>query len=163
MQKTSKTPIAHLSAAIFLTAFLLNFVYENLHTPLYLHNPPLNFFQHLPLVIYCSFGDALYILLYYLFVGILSKNTRWIVRPEARHLAVMMLLGFLTAIIVEKHALTTGRWGYQEFMPIVPVLDIGLTPFIQLALLGPLTCLIAAKMFSDKQNSDITRSHDPQN
>ena len=46
----------------------------------------------------------------------------------------VLCFGFSTAI--EWHALATDRWGYQATMPIVPMLGTGLSPTVQLALLG---------------------------
>lgn len=54
------------------------------------------------------------------------KQKRW----------VLYLGLFIFAVILEKWALATGRWMYADTMPIIPFLNVGLTPAIQLGILG---------------------------
>jgi len=49
---------------------------------------------------------------------------------------IIILIGFIIAICLEWWALGTNRWAYNEYMPIIPWLSVGLTPAIQLGLLG---------------------------
>jgi hypothetical protein len=54
------------------------------------------------------------------------KKQRW----------VFVVLAILFAIGLEIFALKTGRWEYKDVMPIIPIIKTGLTPTIQLGLLG---------------------------
>ena len=54
------------------------------------------------------------------------KRRRW----------MMYLTLIIFAIVLEKWALMTGRWAYTSAMPIIPILNIGLTPAVQLGMLG---------------------------
>ena len=47
------------------------------------------------------------------------------------------------ATAVEWKALASGSWSYTDRMPIVPVLDVGLWPLVQLTLLAPAAFWIA--------------------
>lgn len=47
-----------------------------------------------------------------------------------------ILFGTVTAIIVEIYALNTGLWTYNKLMPIVPLVNTGLTPTVQLGILS---------------------------
>ncbi len=58
----------------------------------------------------------------------------------ARFRRLPMLLG---AVAVEREALAMGRWSYAEAMPTLG--GIGLTPLVQLPLLGALGVLIARR------------------
>ena len=49
---------------------------------------------------------------------------------------VIVIIGVLISIGIEWFALGTDRWAYNDLMPLVPILDVGLTPTIQLGLLG---------------------------
>lgn len=49
---------------------------------------------------------------------------------------MIILIGFGTAIFVERQALALGKWFYAPAMPIVPFLGVGLTPFIQLPIMA---------------------------
>ena len=52
---------------------------------------------------------------------------------------LIIFVGVLIAIFIELYALNTGRWAYNEYMPMIPILGVGLTPTIQLGLLGYLS------------------------
>lgn len=47
--------------------------------------------------------------------------------------------GAVTAVAVERFALETGRWTYNELMPIVPFVNVGIWPLAQMVVLPPLT------------------------
>ena len=57
------------------------------------------------------------------------RNKNWII----------IFIGIVVAILIELHALRTERWVYNEYMPIIPILFVGLTPTIQLGLFGYLS------------------------
>ncbi|MBI4160798.1 MAG: hypothetical protein HY506_02725 [Candidatus Yanofskybacteria bacterium] len=56
-----------------------------------------------------------------------------------------LILGFFAAFLIEKYALQTNRWAYNGFMPIIPILNTGLTPTIQLGILSYIVMKIADK------------------
>jgi hypothetical protein len=111
---------------IFLFSFITNTIWEFLHAPLYVNyqgGAITNF-----ILIRASFWDAVIIALLclpFLYVPKL-KEKGWLI----------FVLGLIIAVVIEWHALATERWAYGPYMPIVPILDIGFTPFVQLALLG---------------------------
>jgi hypothetical protein len=52
---------------------------------------------------------------------------------------LIIVIGILIAIFNEWYGLGTNRWSYNSFMPILPIINVGLTPTFQLGLLGYLT------------------------
>jgi FlaA1/EpsC-like NDP-sugar epimerase len=46
-------------------------------------------------------------------------------------------LGATCAVFFERFAFRFGLWTYSELMPVVPILETGLLPFMQLTLLVP--------------------------
>lgn len=52
---------------------------------------------------------------------------------------LIIVFGIVIAVVIEKYALATDMWTYNSHMPIIPFLNIGLTPTIQLGLLGYLS------------------------
>jgi hypothetical protein len=111
---------------IFFFAFLFNFLWENLHAPLYLHYRG-GVITELILA-RAALVDAFLILV----LVIISRAQK----ISQRRTLFIFLAGLFIAIILEKWALVTGRWAYGPSMPLMPILNIGLTPAIQLGLTG---------------------------
>jgi len=113
-------------ALVFVISFFLNLIWENLHSPLYLEYKGGNITQII--LLWVTFTDAVYITTCAFFVLIFT-NKRLMVW-------ISMLILLSISIFLEKWALGTGRWAYNSMMPIIPFLNIGLTPTIQLVILG---------------------------
>ena len=114
---------------LFLFSFLLNLVWENLHSYLYDNYMGGRIAEFI--LLRATFADAVMVTLICLpFVYIKYFNERrWI----------MPIFGITLAIFIEKYALSTARWAYNPFMPLIPILNVGLTPTIQLGLIGYLS------------------------
>jgi len=113
-------------ARVFFIAFLLNLLWENLHSVLYVSykGGPITEF----VLTRASLFDACVITLLlvpFFYVPYLRKTT-WLI----------FVLGTVIAVVNEWYGLSTGRWLYTTLMPIIPMLHVGLTPAIQLGLLG---------------------------
>lgn len=111
--------------AIFALSFLLNFIWENIHSVLYYL--PSNKEITQVILARSTFFDALFITLL-AEIFIISK---WWNKK--------LWLGFMTsivcAVVVEKIALSTKEWAYTSAMPIIPFLNTGLSPTLQLAII----------------------------
>ena len=117
---------------IFLFAFGANLVWENLHARLYLGYKGGQITEWI--LIRATFWDAVIITALCVLALLLPRRFQnWFVVGG----------GLVVAIVMERFALATGRWAYGPYMPIVPLLHTGLTPTIQLALIG----VVAAKLF----------------
>lgn len=57
------------------------------------------------------------------------------------------LLGALSAVIFERIAFYFNLWSYKESMPMVPFIEVGILPFLQLILLVPLSIFLANKIY----------------
>ena len=111
---------------VFSLAFALNFVWENLHSILYLHYKQ-GLISEL-ILIRASLVDAIIITLLIgvlFFLGLLNRF-HWLI----------IITGVIISISIEVWALTSSRWAYSEAMPIIPFIDVGLTPTIQIAITG---------------------------
>jgi len=56
-----------------------------------------------------------------------------------KDILVLAIIGFFFAVGIEQSALLLERWGYTDVMPIVPYLQVGLLPVLQMTLLLPLS------------------------
>jgi|SRR3989344_6891325 len=112
--------------SIFIVAFLLNFIWENAHSFLYTHYMGSRITEFI--LLRASVVDAIVITLIalpFLYIAKLQDKS-WLI----------IVAGILIAICIEWYALGAGRWVYNASMPIIPLLEVGLTPTIQLGLLG---------------------------
>lgn len=117
------------TSVIFLLAFFLNLVWENLHSFLYDNYMGGAITEFI--LIRASLFDALLITLILLpFLHFsLMKNRSWLI----------VIIATIVAIFNEWYGLGTDRWAYNLWMPILPIINIGLTPAVQLGLLGWVT------------------------
>jgi hypothetical protein len=120
---------------VFMTAFVLNAIWENLHSLFYDNYMGGKITEFI--LLRASLFDALiitlislpFIYLYFL------KDKSWLI----------LVLGTAIAVINEWYGLNTSRWAYNALMPIVPILETGITPTMQLGLLGYFTFKISEK------------------
>ncbi len=123
-------------ALLFLIAFALNAIWENLHAYLYTayKGAAITEFVLLRASLFDAFLITLIALPFFYFSYL------------RRHTWLIFVVGTVVAIGNEWYGLSTGRWEYNEFMPIVPLLNVGLTPMLQLGILG-----YAAFIFTGKR------------
>lgn len=120
---------------IFILALVLNFIWENFHSQLYVHYQRGLITQLV--LLKAAVVDASFITIlatFFLKVGYL-KGRQW----------YLLTIGIIAAILLEKYALITNRWAYNNSMPVIPIIKTGLTPTIQLGLLSYLIFKIVFK------------------
>lgn len=112
--------------AIFALSFVLNLAWEHAHALLYAG------YQGSPITKFilwrATLADAVFItaIAAVIFSAPFLRKHEWLMVP----------LGLVLAVCIELWALHTGRWAYNPLMPVIPWLNIGLTPTLQLALTG---------------------------
>ncbi len=139
-------------AFIFFVALALNGFWEAFHVALY--DPGTYYLYHitfsdvfslsipygyLSLWLKASVADALYLVGFYLLVAFINRSFFWVAHWDIKDTIIVTLFGFLTATAIEYHALSLNHWRYGDFMPLVPFMGVGVTPFLQLAV----TALVA--------------------
>lgn len=113
-----------LFAAVFIFAFVVNIAWEFTHAQMYIHykgSEITNF-----LLLRAALFDASFITMLSLlvFFNKFLRKRAWI----------GLTLAVIFAIGLERFALLTDRWAYNDLMPIIPLLETGLTPTIQLGI-----------------------------
>ena len=131
-----KTVFKRLIFVITVLAFLLNFIWELFHLPLYKDSS--YDIQHIAFCALASVADALMVLLLYVCFAHLNKKPFWALGMNYLKLFVLMLVGGIGAIIAEVAHTAAGNWAYADAMPILPVFNVGLTPVLQFLILPAL-------------------------
>ena len=122
---------------IFLLAFALNILWENLHSLLYNNYMGGEITEYI--LVRAALFDALlitFISLPFMYVNVL-KNKSWLI----------IVVGILIAILNEWYGLSTSRWMYNSFMPILPLIQTGITPTLQLGVLGYISFKLQSYMY----------------
>ncbi len=118
---------------IFFLAFIINLIWENLHSYLYLNYRGNKITQKI--LVRASFIDAFFItIMAMLFIEMPYFRLRiW----------YSLIFGLIASALLEIYALKTNRWKYNKFMPVIPIIKTGLTPTIQLGLISYLVYAIS--------------------
>ena len=131
---------------IFITAWLLNVAWENLHAGLYAHHQGGEITEFM--LLRAAVTDAGLILAgIYLSYQLPRRFQMWFV----------IVIGFIMGVAMEYWALRTGRWAYASAMPIVPVLHTGLSPTVQLAISGLVSYLITERWCKEKVVREVKK------
>lgn len=118
---------------VFGVAFLLNAVWENLHSVFYISYKAgaITEFILLRAALFDAFVITL-MALPFLFLQMFKKR-RWCI----------VIFGILIGICNEWYGLSTARWAYDVSMPLIPLLNVGITPALQLGVLGYLSVVVS--------------------
>lgn len=121
----------------------LNVLWENLQAPLY--EGYTSFIQHVPICLVASLGDAAIIVFLYALFALFFRDTLWFGNLNWRYIVSLIIIGAIIGVGIEKWGLITGRWSYTEGMPIIPLLNVGLTPILQMMITPTVTFYLSAK------------------
>lgn len=132
-------------AALFAVSFAVNWPWEMLQMPAYtdMSQQP---WQHT--VLRCtvaSIGDGAITLMAFGVGALISPVVR--ARSTGSKTYVLLAsIGAVFAIVIEHVALHAEEWSYNEQMPIVPLLGVGLYPLLQLTVLVPIAYALALRV-----------------
>jgi hypothetical protein len=127
---------------MLMTAFGLNFLWEMLQMNAYASMANLPWQTTVLTCAFASLGDAGITGAVYSIVAVAARDWSWGSKAEFKTYIAAALLAGVGAIIIELVALKTGRWSYLTGMPRLPILGIGMLPFLQLTILVPLAIWI---------------------
>ncbi|MDQ6788178.1 MAG: hypothetical protein M3033_15340 [Acidobacteriota bacterium] len=126
----------YLVVMLLFIAFVLNWIWEVAQISAF-KTAEKSMFESLLFCTVASVIDALTIWAIYLAAAFLFGRGGW------KFYLTAALLAALSVIIFEKTAFAFGWWSYDERMPVVPVIGVGVLPFLQLIILAPLAIRLA--------------------
>ena len=122
---------------LFVVAVLVNYPWERLQSPLYVHSDG----DSIPwwLCLAASLVDGLFVVVIF-GVGWMALGHRtWFEQPGIEGYLVMLISGVAISVGVEWTTVHVLRWWtYSARMPLLPIANIGLAPMIQMLVLPPL-------------------------
>lgn len=124
-------------------AFLLNFAWEVIQMPLY--KDASYTIEHIAFCALASVADAIMVLLIYFCFVFIYKKPLWVEEFTSTRIFILMLVGAVGAIVAERRHLSVGTWAYDNSMPLLPVVGVGLSPVLQFMLLPALIYYLSYK------------------
>jgi len=95
--------------------------------------------------------DGLITVALYLLVAIFMQNMGWGKRFSNRRLIFLLSFGFLWALVMEYHAVSVRHaWSYAPAMPVLPGLNIGIAPVLQMMLVPLIAIILVRRQLSEK-------------
>ncbi len=122
------SPAFHI--AVF--SFLLNFIWELLQLPLFVVADDFPYYEAILHCTQATFGDVLISLAAYYGASMFTQSRYWMLSYDKAGVVVFLSIGMIITVVFE--LLATGpldRWQYGELMPIIPVINVGLSPVVQ--------------------------------
>lgn len=129
---------------IFIVAVTLNYLWEVAQAPLYVGLEGWSSVWWHCFV--AALGDGILVWLIFVVGWITFRRFDWCTHPNRKAFAVMLVAGLFIGIGIEWVAVNKlSRWAYTLDMPLLPRLDAGLVPVLQMLLLPPAIFRIAAR------------------
>lgn len=154
LKKTSnQSTFKRFTVALSAVTFLLNFAWEMLQMPLF-KDMELNW-QTTLFCALASVADVLMVLLIYYSFAFIYKDPFWIQNFTIQRTAILVLVGSVGAILAEIRHLSLGNWAYSEAMPLVPVVNAGLSPVLQFMILPAISYYSSYYYLSKKHREKV--------
>ena len=142
-----KSPIPRSMGAYFtvvaLSAFSVNWLWEMFQMSAFVEMAGRSWRETALPCARAAMGDVAMTFAIYAFGALAASDIHWGVTGRWNVNLSGALLGGGFAAAFEWYSLASDRWTYNELMPIIPVLGVGLWPLLQLPLLVPLSWAIA--------------------
>lgn len=143
-KQTNKKQYEKLIVLVGALAFLLNLMWEVAQG--FLYEGYKYDWEHISFCALASVADMLMVFILFFGFGLIYRNVLWIARLDAIKTFWLMLSGFLGAIVAEMVHTSRGSWDYGESMPIIPLVDVGLTPVLQFSILPLIIFIVSIRI-----------------
>ena len=125
---------------MFIIAFFLNFIWEWLHSPLYITCNRLSKKKKINRILLAALSDGAWIGVFAVISIFAFGNEMILEQAGSIILFLVLCLGF--AYIYEKDALSFEFWEYTDKMPLI--LGVGVSPLLQLPVVGFISAVLAS-------------------
>ncbi len=144
LKKSYLKSIIFFEVKFMLVAFLFSLIYELAHSPLYIFVDAPTISRKLYYIVHCSFRDLAPFLIGYHITALVLKKWLWLYEKFTwRNVALFTFFAFVYTVLAELyHVHVLGSWEFKDAMPMVSLLGIGLTPFVQNLILPPIVAKV---------------------
>lgn len=136
--------------------FITQWFWEMLQMPAYAEMADQSWVKAASTCTIATFGDLAIVAFVYTVIAFNNRDWRWGLAPAGTDYVIAALICAGVAIGVETFAITKGQWSYTEAMPRLPNTDVGLLPFLQLAVLVPLTLAVSHLWYKRSTRASAT-------
>jgi len=137
---------------IIFFSLLLNTLWEGLHSYFYLFPDGLATYPHYCWL--CVGGDILIALGAFFLVSLIYKSRKWILKPTKMQVLFFVLAGVIYTVISEfVHVNVMGTWQYSDMMPMIPVVDIGLSPVVQWIIISLVLIFVVRRQVNSRSST----------
>jgi hypothetical protein len=141
--KTKFSRTAACTATAFVISYLLNFVWETLHSA-FLYGEEFEAKGYVIIVNYASVMDGLIVLGIYMFVAALWRDLLWLENMRWSHLLASFAAGVAVAAGIEyERVFVLKTWSYGQLMPTI--FGIGVSPLAQLGVTAVLSFMLTRR------------------
>ncbi len=124
------------SPVVFIIAVPVNYLWELAQAPLFIGSDLQNVWVH---CFVAAIGDGLILVLILAIGWCVWRRWDWFIKPKLAGYTLMLVSGLAIAGVIEWLAVhVVHRWSYTTAMPLLPMLDIGVVPVVQMLVLPPL-------------------------
>lgn len=135
----ASTATPEFNLAVF--ALLLNFPWEVLQAPLFEGMATAPHSAVIGSCLRATLGDTVIVLLAHASVAAVTRRRHWVLAPSWREVAGFAAVGVAITTVIEWLA-TRGHWAqtwvYSSAMPLIPGIEIGLSPLLQWVIVPPI-------------------------
>jgi hypothetical protein len=108
--------------------------------------------QHIMFCVLASLADVIMVLLIYFGFALIYKNALWVKDLNTKRIILLILTGGAGAVLAEVWQLSIGTWSYTSAMPLIPVVNVGLSPVLQFMILPIFIYRLSFRMVAKKWN-----------
>ena len=144
---------ARIAARLLVLALPAYFAWEMFQAPAFT-GMPARWWAATAMCARATAGDGVIVLAVFALGALVLRDWRWFTPPSLPRYTAVVLLGVIVHVGVEWVMVHRfGRWGYQPWHPVVPVLGVGVLPILQPVVLLPLVFWGLARMESHAEHA----------
>lgn len=143
-KQANKKQYKRLIASVGAIAFLLNFMWEV--SQVFLYKGYKYDWAHISFCALASVADMLMIFILLFGFALIYRNVLWMIQLSATKIWWLILAGFSGSILAEMAHTSRGSWAYTESMPLIPWVDVGLTPVLQFTVLQLIIFIVSVRI-----------------